>query len=120
MTLMTATELSEAKTNVRELIIGSGMSAKVLRPRHEERLYSSDEGTFEDAGIIAIELNDEPKEALSGKIDATASVLPDADILAEDHIEIDERRFRVQTVDPAYFFGTITHLTLKLVQIYDR
>lgn len=120
LSLMNNEELAAAKADVQALIVAAGIEATVLRSSDADRLYGSDDGAFSVVGTVAIDLNEEPKEELSGKIDATASVLPESDLLAEDHLQIDTRRFRVQTVEPAYFFGTITHKTLKLVAIYDR
>lgn len=120
MNLMSTSELESATKDVQELIMASGISASILRPSNQNRLYGSDEGAFDPSGSLVLELKEEPKEDLSGKIDATASVLPDASIQAEDHLEIQGRRFRIQTIEPAYFFGTVTHLILNLVEIHGR
>ena len=118
MSLMSENELEACCQDVRDLIVASGISAEVLRPSGQERLYGTDDEGFTLVFEMIIELKEEPKEELSGKIDATASVLPDSGIQVEDLLRIGTRRFRVQTVEPAYFFGTRTHLTLNLVEIH--
>jgi hypothetical protein len=61
-----------------------------------------------------------PPADLAGKIDATASVLPDADIRAEDRLEINGVMFRIQTVTPESLFGIVTHQRLELVRLHGR
>ena len=55
---------------------------------------------------------------LTQKIDATASIMSDQDIVAEDQIECDGVRWRVQSVDYERCFGVVTHKTIKLVRIH--
>lgn len=57
---------------------------------------------------------------LSRKIDATASVLPDADVLAEAKIRFGGVAYRVQSVQEERLFGTLTHKTLAPVRLHAR
>jgi hypothetical protein len=45
-----------------------------------ERLYGTDDAEYAEISVIPLELNETPPEELSGKIDALACVLPDADV----------------------------------------
>jgi len=118
--LLTDRERTQAVTDVAWLILASGQTALVKRIVPGERLYSSDDATYSDIAEIPLELDETPPEELSGKIDAVADVLPDADVLGEDRLVTDSGTFKIQSVEPAHFFGAVTHKILQLVKLHGR
>lgn len=115
---MSEQELASTCADVAELITSSGVTAVVLRKSSARKIYGSDEEDYQEVETIPIDLNEEPKEELSGKIDAIGSVLPETSLLLEDRLKIGSRTFRVQTIEKAYFFGRVTHLDLNLVELH--
>ena len=118
MSLLSGPERASAVSDVRALICASGQEATLLRGEAGEGLFGHEEGQFTEVGVIPLELNQTPPEALPGGIDALASVLPEADVRAEDRLAIDDDVFRVQTVEKENLFGVVTHKVLKLVKIH--
>ena len=120
MTLLTDQEKAEAVAEVGKLIRASGQSAWVQRISPGERLYGSDDEPFIDLVEIPIELTETPPEDLGKNIDASCSVLPEADIFTEDRLVTGGATYRIQSIEPEHFFGTITHKSVKLVKIHGR
>ncbi len=118
--LLTDQEKKQAVRDVRELIVSSRITATVLRAVPGENLYGSDDGKYGPVGSIPVEIVHTPPESLAGKIDATVSVLPEADVLPEDRLQIETTTYRIQTLEEEHFFGTITHQSIKLVKIHGR
>ncbi len=75
---------------------------------------------YTEISVIPLELNETPPEELSGKIDALACVLPDADVQGEDRLAADWETYRIQSVEEEHFFGTVTHKNLQLVKLNGR
>ena len=92
---------------VQRLIRASGITGSLLRAQSGERLFGSDEAQFAQVGTFPLELVPTPPADLAGKIDATAAVLPDIEILAEDRLEVGGQMYRVQTVTPENLFGIV-------------
>ena len=113
MNLLSTFEKNQMKRDVEEIIRTFGQKAKHLRKKSEENLYGTDDTTFEELGTFSIEFNEIPPEDLNQKIDATGSVLSDLDIRAEDHVQIKNEKFRVQTVNEQNSFGIIAIKTLN-------
>jgi hypothetical protein len=67
---------------------GADENARILQVASMED--TSDDETYSDIAEILLELNETPSEELSDKIDAVASVLPDADVSGEDRLETDK------------------------------
>jgi hypothetical protein len=118
--LLSEKERAEAVADVARLILSSGQTAMVQRIVPGERLYGSDDETYIDIAEIPLELKETPPEELSDKIDAVASMLPDADVSSEDRLKTDSETYRIQSVEPAHFFGVVTHKILKLVKLHGR
>jgi hypothetical protein len=118
--LMTDRERAQAVDDVARLILASGQIAMVQRMVPGDRLYGSDDATYSDLAEIQLELNENPPEELPDKIDAIANVLPDADVLGEDRLVADSGTFKIQSVEPAHFFGAVTHKILHLVKLHGR
>jgi hypothetical protein len=118
--MLSEKERAAAVADVAQLILSSGQIATVQRIVPGERLYGSDDETYSDIAEIPLELNETPPEELSDKIDAVASVLPDADVLGEDRLTTDSETYRIQSVEPAHFFGAVTHKILQLVKLHGR
>jgi hypothetical protein len=118
--LLTDKERAAAVADVAQLILASGQTAMVQRIVPGERLYGSDDASFSDIAEIPLELDETPPEELSGKIDAIADVLPDADVLCEDRLITDSGSYKIQSVEPAHFFGAVTHEILQLVRLHGR
>ena len=118
--LLTERERVQAVADVARLILASGQTAMVQRMVPGERLYGSDDATYSDIGEIPLELDETPPEELTGKIDAVADVLPDADVLGEDRLVTDSGTYKIQSVEPAHFFGAVTHKILQLVKLHGR
>ena len=118
--LLTERERSAAVADVARLILASGQTAVVQRIVPGERLYGSDDATYSDIGEIPLELDETPPEELSGKIDAIADVLPDADVLGEDRLVTDSGTYKILSIEPAHFFGAVTHKILNLVKLHER
>jgi len=116
--LLSEQEKVQAVRDVRELIVSSGVTAAVLRVVPSENLYGSDDQSCNEIATIPVEIVHTPPEELSGKIDATLSVLPDADVLAEDRLRIEDVVYRIQTIAEEHFFGTITHQSIELVKLH--
>lgn len=113
-------EKNQAASVVQRLIRASGQTGRLLRAQAGERLFGSDEATFVEICTLPLELVPTPPADLVGKIDATASVLPGADVRAEDRLEIAGITYRVQTVKPESLFGIVTHQHLELVRLHGR
>ncbi len=118
--LLTDQERARAVADVAQLILASGQIAKVQRMVPGERLYGSDDATYSDIAEIPLELDETPPEELPDKIDAVADVLPDADVLGEDRLVTDSGTYKIQSVEPAHFFGAVTHKILQLVKLHGR
>ena len=118
--LLNERERAEAVADVARLILSSGQTARVLRALPAERLYGTDDAEYAEVSVIPVELNETPPEELSEKIDAVASVLPDADVHGEDRLSTDNEAYRIQSVEEEHFFGTITHKILQLVKLNGR
>ena len=87
--LLNDQERAEAVADVARLILSSGQTARILRVVPGERLYGTDDAEYTEISVIPLELNETPPEELSGKIDALACVLPDADVRGEDRLAAD-------------------------------
>ena len=120
MTLLTDQEKALAVAEVGRLIRSSGQTAWTQRVFPGERLYGTEDESFVDLAEIPIEFTETPPEDLGKNIDANCSVLPDADLFAEDRLAISGETYRIQSIEKEYFFGTITHKSLKLVKIHGR
>ena len=118
--MLTDLEKSQAAADVRALILASGQTGRLLRAQPGERLFGSDEATFAEIGQFPLELVRTPPEDISRSIDATASVLPELDVRAEDRIEVNGTTYRVQTIEEQRLFGVLTHKSLKLVLLNGR
>ena len=118
--LLNDRERAQAVADVARLILASGQTAVVQRMVPGERLYGSDDATYSDLAEIQLELNENPPEELPDKIDAMANVLPDADVLGEDRLVTDSGTYKIQSVEPAHFFGAVTHKILHLVKLHGR
>jgi hypothetical protein len=118
--LLNERERAQAVADVARLIQGSGQRAVVQRMVPGEQLYSSDDSTYSDIGEIPLELDETPPEELTGKIDAIADVLPDADVIGEDRLVTGSGTYKIQSVEPANFFGAVTHKILQLVKLHGR
>ena len=118
--MLTELEKKRAAADVRALILASGQTGRLLRAEAGERLFGADEISFIEVCSLPLEQVPTPPSDLSGKIDATASVLPDADIRAEDRLDIGGQIFRIQTVKPERLFGALTHQTLELAALHGR
>lgn len=118
--MLTEREKAEAAAEVRALILASGQTGRLLRAQAGERLFGTDEVPFAQVSTFPLELVRTPPEDLSRSIDATASVLPELDIRAEDRIEISGAPYRIQTIQEQRLFGVLTHKTLKLVLLHGR
>ena len=117
---MSEKERADAVADVAQLILSSGQTAMVQRIVPGERLYGSDDESYSDVAEIPLELNEAPPEELSDKIDAVASVLPNADVLGEDRLVSDSGTYRIQSVEDVHFFGVVTHKILQLVILHGR
>lgn len=118
--MLTEREKVEAADEVRLLILASGQVGHLYRAQTGERLFGSDEAAFAEICTFALELVRTPPEDISRSIDATASVLSELDVRAEDRIAVNETTYRVQTVEEQRLFGVLTHKTLKLVLLHGR
>lgn len=118
--MLTEYEKAQASSVVQRLIRASGQTGRLLRAETGERLFGSDEVLFIEICTLPLELVRTPPEDLSRSIDATASVLPELDVRAEDRIEMGGTPYRIQTVDEQRLFGVLTHKTLKLVLLHGR
>jgi hypothetical protein len=118
--LLTDQERARAVADVAQLILASGQIAKVQRMVPGERLYGSDDATYSDFAEIHLELDETPPEELSGKIDAMADVLPDTDVLGDDRLVTESGIYKIQSIEPAHFFGAVTHKILQLVKLHGR
>jgi len=116
--LLTEKEKTQAVNDVQQLITSSEITASIHRVMLGEKLFGSDDKRYSEIGAIPVEIVETPPEDISGKIDATVSILPGEDVKAEDRLQIDSIIYRVQTVEQAHFFGVTTHKTIKLVRIY--
>lgn len=116
--LMSSSERSDAAAEVRDLILASGQQATLLRKLLGENLYGSDEDSFAGLATFPLEINETPPVDLGRKVDATASVLPELDVRAEDRILYAGIDYRVQTISEQQLFGVITHKVLELVKLH--
>jgi hypothetical protein len=118
--MLTEREKIEAADEVRLLILSSEQVGRLFRVQTGERLFGSDEAAFSEVCAFALELVRTPPEDISKSIDATANVLPELDVRAEDRIAVNGTTYRVQTVEEQRLFSVLTHKTLKLVLLHGR
>ena len=119
MALLSANEQADAGADVRELILASGQTAVLLRANDGERLYGTDDMPYAPVGEpFSLEIIPTPPEDLAQKIDAMACVLPDANVCAEDRLQVAAEVYRVQTVKEERLFGAVTHKVVKLVRYH--
>lgn len=118
MSLLSGPERASAVSDVRALICASGQEATIFRREAGENLYGHDEGQFDEVGTIPLELNRTPPDDLPGDIDAVASVLPEADVRAEDRLAAEGESYRVQALVEERLFGVVTHKSLRPVKIH--
>jgi hypothetical protein len=118
--LLSDAERAQAAADVGALIASCGQRGEVFRAVAGERLYGSDPEGRTSLGTIALEFIADPPEDLGQKIDATASVLPDADVRAEDELRFEGVLYRIQSVQEERLFGALTHKTLALVRLHAR
>ena len=118
MSLLTGAEKESSAAQIRELILASDQEAVVLRCVPGERLYGSDDQVYAEIGPIRLEMVRTPPEDLNKNIDATACVLPDADVHPTDRLRIGDTTYRLQTLEEENLFGVVTHKVLKLVAIH--
>lgn len=117
MALLSPNEQAEAGADVRELILASAQTAILLRATTGEQLYGTDDAPCTPVGEpFPLEFIPTPAEDLAQKIDATACVLPEADVCLEDRIQVGAEIYRVQTVKEERLFGTVTHKVIRLVR----
>lgn len=117
MALLSPNEQIEAGADVCALILASGQTAALLRAIAGEQLYGTDDAPYAPAGeSFPLEFIPTPAEDLAQKIDATACVLPDADIRPEDRVQVGKEIYRVQTVKEERLFGVVTHKVIRLVK----
>jgi hypothetical protein len=117
--LLNDRDKAAAAGGVREMIEASGQMAILLRRVESENLYGGDDAVYlrvEPQVPFPIEFIATPPEDLSNNIDATACVLPQLDIRAEDRLQVGASQYRVQTVVEQNLFGVVTHKVLKLVR----
>lgn len=117
--LITPSEQSDAMGEIRNLILASGQQGMLLRKQLAEYLYGSDDESYAEVTAFPLELTETPPIDLGRKVDATASVLPELEIRAEDRIRYQDTDYRVQTVSEQSLFGVITHKVLELVKLYE-
>ena len=117
MALLSPIEQAEAGADVRALIVASGQTAILLRANTGEQLYGTDDVPHAPVGEpFPLEFIPTQAEDLAQKIDATACVLPDADIRPEDRLQVGAEIYRVQTVKEERLFGVVTHKVIRLVK----
>jgi len=114
------TEQRQAVADVRAIILAAGQQAAIMRAVPGERLYGTDESEFITIGVIPVECVPTPPEELAQKIDGTANVLPEADVLAKDHLTVGGQPYRVQAVREERWFGVVTHKVISLVRFHGR
>lgn len=119
MPLLTDKEKAQSAADVRELILASGQQATLSRCAPGEQLFGHEDEAFAEVGTLPVELNRTPPDRLPGDIDAVASARPEADVRAQDRLEIEGETYRVQTVVAERLFGVLTHKVLRLVRIHD-
>lgn len=120
MSCLSDVERRQAVADVRALILAAGQQAVIMRAVSGERLYGSDDAEYVTVGTIPVECVPTPPEELAQKIDGTANVLPEADVLAKDHLTVGGLPYRVQAVRDVNWFGVVTHKVLSLVRFHGR
>ena len=118
MNCVSETEKRQAAADVRAIILAAGQEAAIMRVMPGEKLYASDEAGFTMVDLIPVEFVPTPADELAQKIDATANVLPIADVLPKDHLTIGRLLYRVQSVREESWFGVMTHKVLSLVKLH--
>ena len=122
MSVLTPTDKEFISENTRDLILSSGQTAKLYRPKSgEENLYGTDDLQADlVAENVPIELVTEPQEKLKeANIDAVVSVLPELDIRESDRLELDGVLYKVLNITEQNAFGVISHKTVKLARMYS-
>ncbi|HEY3415638.1 MAG TPA: hypothetical protein VGM23_02025 [Armatimonadota bacterium] len=120
MNCVSETERRQAVADVRAIILASGQHAVVMRAVPGEPLYGADDAEYATVGTIPVECVPTPPEELAQKIDGTANVLPEADVLGKDQLTIGSVPYRVQSVREERWFGVVTHKVVSLVQLHGR
>lgn len=120
MSCVSEAEQRQAVADVRAIVLAADQQAAVMRAVPGERLYGSDEAEYATIGTIPVECVPTPPEELAQKIDGTANVLPEADVLAQDHLTISGLPYRVQAVREERWFGVVTHQVVSLVRMHGR
>jgi hypothetical protein len=120
MNCVSEVEQRQAVADVRAIILAAGQQAVIMRAVPGERLYGSDDAEYATVGTISVECVPTPPEELAQKIDGTANVLPEADVLAKDHLTVGGLPYRVQAVREERWFGVVTHKVVSLVRFHGR
>jgi len=110
----------QAVDDVQAIILAAGQQAVVMRAVAGERLFGTDEAEYATVGTIPVECVPTPPEELAQKIDGTANVLPEANVLAQDHLTVGGLPYRVQAVREECWFGVVTHKVVSLVRMHGR
>lgn len=118
MNCVSETEQRQAVADVRAIILASRQHAVVMREVPGERLFGSDDAAYATIGTIPVECVPTPPDELAQKIDGTANVLPEADVLAKDRLTVDNLPYRVQAVREERWFGVVTHKVVSLVRVH--
>lgn len=118
--MMTEKEKIEAAGDVARIILAARRTGRIERKTSGSTLYGSDDAQCSDVGVIPLELNEDPPIDLKSTIDATASVLPDTDVLAEDRLVLPAKTYRVQSIHEEYLLDVTTHKVLHLVRLHER
>jgi hypothetical protein len=115
--ILSEKEKAEAAGDVARMILAANCIATLQRKVQSYggsgQLYGSDDQSYQN-------IDEDPPIELNGKIDATGSVLPDADVIADDRLKLRSRVYRVQAVHEQYLFGVMTHKSLQLVLLHER
>ena len=126
MGLLTEAEKASILADVREMVLAAGQKGhRLVPPTVGERLYGSDEQTYQDAGEFAYEFVPKPQETLKAMgADAVISVLPEQALEVNDRLTFEgggathlgTDTFNVLTVVEERLFGLVTHKTVQLVK----
>ena len=107
----------QAASLVEKVVLSDGQEATLFRADPQKQLVGSVDASFSEIGKLPIELATTPSEEIKNSLDATACVLPGTDVRPEDRLQVNNDKYRVQTVKEERLFGIATHLVLALVKL---
>lgn len=116
-------ERAQVLSDAREMILAAARQQAVLSrvTANTSSVYANDDRAYTVRGTIAVMMTPDPPDTLSSRgaeIDATVTVLPEADVRPQDRMTYNGVTYRVQSVHDVDWFGLTVSRVLHLVTLH--